>query len=460
MTDVSERPSAEWTPRSTGALLAGLAGLVALMLLAATGRAAWGPSLTAGTVVVAVAGALAWISRREPPPEPPRIVIAPPPPPGPPYALMLDSLPDPVVLAAADEVEGTPGPRILFANAAARELLRTPREGAHLPAAIRNPGVLEAMDEALLGRIKAEAIYEEGGARGRVWRAMARPLATNEGQLALLWMRDETDARRSERMRADFLANASHELRTPLASLTGFVETLRGHARDDEQARERFLGIMANQADRMARLIDDLLSLSRIELSEHIAPSGEVDLGMAVTDVVDALGPLAKEKGVTLDVRHDGGGRVKVTGDRDQIIQVVQNLVANAIKYAGAGGTVTVETVVDATAEEAAAPRNPAAARLSLLSPDHAHAGRYAVLRVSDTGPGIARQYLPRLSERFYRVEGQKSGDRSGTGLGLAIVKHIVNRHRGGITVESIEGEGAAFIAYLPMAGPSTKASA
>jgi two-component system phosphate regulon sensor histidine kinase PhoR len=267
---------------------------------------------------------------------------------------------------------------------------------------------------------------------------------------ALLVLRDQTDARRNERMRADFLANASHELRTPLASLAGFIDTLRGHAKDDPAARDRFLDIMAAQAWRMARLIEDLMSLSRIELNEHIRPVDAVDLTMAVSDVVDALGPQAQTAGVAFEVDGAPRGQAVVAGDRDQIVQVIQNLVDNAIKYAGRGGRVFIELKVDLTAEAAVAPRAPSASRLSLLTPDHADE-RYAALRVRDTGPGLKREHLPRLTERFYRVEGQKSGERLGTGLGLAIVKHIMNRHRGGLAVESAAGDGAAFVVYFPL---------
>ena len=371
----------------------------------------------------------------------------------PPYALMLESLPEPVMLAAGGDPDTVSGPRLLFANAAARELWRAPSRGGLLAAAVRHPMVLEAMDEALYGRIGAEAVFEEGGVQERIWRAVARPLPSGDGQnLALLWMRDETDARRNERMRADFLANASHELRTPLASLAGFVETLRGHAKDDVAARDKFLGIMAAQAERMSRLIDDLLSLSRIELNEHIAPSGAVDLALSATDVIDALGPLSSDRKVGIEAKLTAAGAAVAVGDRDQIIQVVQNLVDNAIKYTRPGGTVTVEVLAGLTADEATASRRANASRLSLLSPDRSPDGRYAVLRVTDCGPGIAREHLPRLSARFYRIEGQKSGERAGTGLGLAIVKHIVNRHRGGLAVESAEAEGSTFTAYFPVA--------
>jgi len=271
-------------------------------------------------------------------------------------------------------------------------------------------------------------------------------------RLALLTLRDDTDLRRSERTRADFLANASHELRTPLASLTGFIETLRGHARDDAVARDRFLAIMHDQAGRMARLIDDLMSLSRIELNEHIPPQGRADLRLTVKDVIDALGPMVDEKDVRFDIRGTDGPALARPADRDQMVQVIQNLAENAVKYAPPGSSVVIEVLGDVSAEAAKAPRQLGAAHLSLLTPDHAADQRYVALRVADAGPGISREHLPRLTERFYRVEGQKASERPGTGLGLAIVKHIVNRHRGGITVESAPGEGTAFGVYLPSA--------
>lgn len=372
----------------------------------------------------------------------------------PPFAAILDRLPDPLMVIAAEEADDLTGRRFLFANAAARELFKIQPQGGLLVTAVRNPRVLEAVDEALFGGVEGVAEFETGGTQGRSWLAHARPLRETGGRsrLAVLALRDETDARRSERTRADFLANASHELRTPLASLSGFIETLRGHAKDDPGARDKFLGIMLAQAERMSRLIDDLMSLSRIELNEHIAPLGRVDLAMAAVDVIDALAPQARDKQVAFDPVLPPRGGAVVDGDRDQIIQVIQNLVDNAIKYTPKGGTVRVEIFPGLSAEAAAAPRDPAAARMSLLTPDHDTTERYAALRVTDRGPGLAREHLPRLTERFYRVEGQKSGDRSGTGLGLAIVKHIMNRHRGGLTVESVQGEGATFGVYLPMA--------
>lgn len=274
--------------------------------------------------------------------------------------------------------------------------------------------------------------------------------------MALLTLRDETDVRRMELMRVDFLANASHELRTPMASLSGFIETLKGHARDDPKARDRFLDIMAAQAERMSRLVADLLSLSRIELNEHIPPSGRVDLARAASDVVDAISVLSQERGVTVLLNTEATDS-RITGDRDEIVQVIQNLTDNGIKYSSVGGLVELTVRSGLEVEAAAGARLAGATRLSLLTPDRDDGARYVVISVRDYGPGMAREHLPRLTERFYRVEGQKSGERPGTGLGLAIVKHIVNRHRGGMTVESAPGDGSMFSVYFPMTEATTR---
>lgn len=360
---------------------------------------------------------------------------------------VLRAIPDPILIVSGYEPHDIAGRWILFANTAAQTTFRIEEEGGLLVSSIRNPEVLECVDEALFGQINRSATFEtNGGARDQYWQAFASPLPVAHAhyRLALLVIRDETDTRRMERMRADFLANASHELRTPLASLTGFIETLRGHAKEDEKVREKFLDIMAAQADRMGRLIHDLLSLSRIELNEHVPPSGEADLLQAVRDVVDGLTLIAKQKGVRIRINGDfAKGIIKnvtawpVIGDRDQILQVMQNLIDNALKYAPCDSDVTVDIRFDLTHEQAVAATEANAAKLVLLRPDRNVHEHYARVTVRDSGPGIRREFLPRLAERFYRVEGQKSGDRLGTGLGLAIVKHIINRHRGGLMVES-----------------------
>ncbi|HTI66972.1 MAG TPA: ATP-binding protein [Caulobacteraceae bacterium] len=379
----------------------------------------------------------------------------------------LESLPDPLMVVEAGDADDFTARRLIFANAAAQELLRIPREGALLVSALRRPEILEAVDESLFGRVDAAVAFETGGAQDRFWRVWSRPLGGEGRRLALLLMRDETDARRNERMRADFMANASHELRTPLASLAGFVETLRGHAKDDADARGRFLDIMAVQADRMRRLIEDLLSLSRIELNEHIPPSGECDMALAAADVADAVSLLVGHRGVRLDLDLPPRGEAVVVGDRDQILQVLQNLLDNAVKYSPPGGTVRMEVAGGLSLDrvlggDPAGPRDTAGGwgRLPLLTPDRRDDDdRFVRVTVTDPGPGIDREHLPRLAERFYRVEGQKSGERAGTGLGLAIVKHIVNRHRGGLVVESAPGRGSAFTAYFPMSTTAVEAA-
>jgi two-component system, OmpR family, phosphate regulon sensor histidine kinase PhoR len=435
-------------------VLAGGTGLVAILVLDMMGRADSIGSIialfatagaTAFAMIMADRGAEADVAPSlERPREPDGAALD--------HAALIDVLPDPVLVISATDPDDLAGRRYLYANTAARGLLRIDRREGPLITVLRDPEVLEAVDEALFGGIAADRLFETGGVQSRTLRAHARPLPRAEDgpHMVLLWLSDETELRTVERTRADFLANASHELRTPLASLTGFIETLRGHAREDPGARDRFLGIMQAQAERMSRLIDDLMSLSRIELNEHIAPSEAVDFAAAASEVVEALAPLAEERGVRLDADLPRGS-ARVLGDRDQMVQVVQNLVDNALKYSPRGGVARVTVEAGLTVEAATALVRPGGARLSLLTPDRP-ADAYAVLRVADEGPGIARADLPRLTERFYRVEGQKSGERSGTGLGLAIVKHIVNRHRGGLSVESRPEGGTIFTVYLPIA--------
>ncbi|HYC67907.1 sensor histidine kinase [Brevundimonas sp.] len=374
---------------------------------------------------------------------------------------LFEALSDPVLVVSGGEADDIASRRVVLANGAARDLLKIPREGTLLVSAVRDPAVLEAVDEALFGGVERSTDYAGAGARSRHWRALTRPLPPAGGHAqALVVLRDETDVRRTEMMRVDFLANASHELRTPLASLSGFIETLRGHARDDPKARDRFLDIMATQAERMSRLVADLLSLSRIELNEHIPPAGRVDLARAASDVIDAVSVLSAERKVGVVVQ-DRAVSAPVRGDRDEIVQVVQNLVDNAIKYSSEGDVVEIVVQPEVTLDHASAPwsggnRGEGATRLPLVTPDREPGRRYAAVTVRDHGPGMDREHLPRLTERFYRVEGQKSGERAGTGLGLAIVKHIVNRHGGGLTVESAPGRGTVFTAYFPAAARKT----
>jgi two-component system phosphate regulon sensor histidine kinase PhoR len=237
-----------------------------------------------------------------------------------------------------------------------------------------------------------------------------------------LILHDLTAIRRGEQMRADFVANASHELRTPLAALSGFIDTLRGHAKDDPVAQENFLEIMSAQAQRMSRLIGDLLSLTRIELNEHVPPVGRVDMEGLVREAVAALEPLAKAETIAVTIAAPRG-LPPVAGDRDELVQTLQNLIHNAIKYGREGGHVWIT--------------------LGL-------AGEQVSVAVKDDGEGIPAIAVPRLTERFYRVDVKRSRERGGTGLGLAIVKHIVNRHHGRLQIESRQGEGSTFTILLP----------
>jgi two-component system phosphate regulon sensor histidine kinase PhoR len=253
----------------------------------------------------------------------------------------------------------------------------------------------------------------------------------------LITFRDVTDQEKLAQMRADFISYASHELRTPLASLRGFVETLQGPARNDPSARERFLAIMAAQASRMTRLIDDLLSLSRIEMRVHVPPRGQVDLNETLGFVVQTLEPLAEGSRISINLTKFSAPAI-VRGDRDELVQLFQNLIQNAIKYGRAGGRVDVRL-----SREPRAPAQPE--RLSIA--------------VSDDGPGIAAEHLPRLTERFYRVNVSASREKGGTGLGLAIVKYIVSRHRGELKIASIVGVGSTFTILLEELPPTAVTS-
>jgi len=356
----------------------------------------------------------------------------------------LDALSEPAIV-----IEGNS--RVSVVNSFAKERFGGAEIGVRFDAITRRPELIEAVRAALEdGRVSDVQVATQGAIE-RHERAHVAPINLQGRTRALLTLRDETETVLAEGRRADFIANASHELRTPLASLTGFIETLRGHARNDPDARDRFLEIMQAQAERMRRLIDGLLSLSRVELNEHLAPTSHVDLAAITRDVSAALGPLGDQKNVGLDF-FGGESPVLVIGEWDELSQIVQNLIDNAIKYALPGSRISVSIGSNYNHEDvvsAASRQWPDAARLSLVSPPLETGRRFAYLRVSNAGEGIERWHLPRLAERFYRVEGQPT-TRSGTGLGLAIVKHIINRHRGGLLVESAINKETAFAIYVP----------
>jgi two-component system phosphate regulon sensor histidine kinase PhoR len=341
---------------------------------------------------------------------------------------VLDGLPVPLLLLDAQR-------RVSRTNRAAVEAVGKAGQGRDLTATLRHPDLLQAVDAVLAGEASREVEFSLAVPVERHYVAYVGRLAGDfPDAAAIVTLNDVTLARRGEAMRADFVANASHELRTPLATLLGFVETLRGPARDDESARERFLGIMHDQATRMTRLVNDLLSLSRIEMFEHTPPTQRVDMAKLLRGVTDALKPQAQPKAMRIELEA-AGGLPEVVGDDDQLAQVFQNLVMNAIRYARPNTPIMVKAW-----HQASAP--------GLVG---GQAGAVAVA-VIDRGEGIERRHLPRLTERFYRVDAARSRQLGGTGLGLAIVKHIVSRHRGGLSIESEVGVGSEFTVYLPAA--------
>ena len=327
---------------------------------------------------------------------------------------IVETLPDPLIVFGPDRA-------VLRANAAAHAAF-----GAEMAAVLRHP-VLRGAIERLLAT--GDLQTADLSLPVPVEREVHATVFRLSGARVAAVLSDRTRERALERMRADFVANASHELRTPLASLIGFIDTLRGPAADDPPAQARFLGIMAEQAHRMNRLIDDLLSLSRIELTEHQLPTGAVALDKLLRFTAASFEPRVAAKGIRLDL-HIADELPGVAGDEDQLGQVLQNLLDNAIKYGREGGAVRVVAQAVQT-------------------------GRWprpgVIVSVADDGAGIPREHLPRLTERFYRVDTGRSRAVGGTGLGLAIVKHIVNRHRGQLAIESIEGQGATFTVWLPL---------
>ncbi len=333
--------------------------------------------------------------------------------------------------------------RVADMNPAAAKLAPALRQGEPALFALRTPEIVSTLRQAIATSSQHRAEYVERVPLERWLEVVVTPLglghhapgknagkgaAAGNGQFMLITFNDLTPLRRVEELRADFVANASHELRTPLAAISGFIDTLQGPARNDTPARERFLSIMHVQASRMARLIDDLLSLSRIELSEHVTPEKPVDVVSIVRQVADGLESLARERGV--EMRIEASNEIPdAPGDRDELFRLFENLMENALKYGASGGKVEVHVTQSQTTDGAPEIR----------------------VAVRDFGPGIAPEHLPRLTERFYRVDVGESRMQGGTGLGLSLVKHILKKHRGRLLVESSPGEGATFTACLPV---------
>lgn len=336
---------------------------------------------------------------------------------------LLQAIPLPSVLIGRGE-------RILAANAEGLNLLGAAIVGRHFLTAIRHPAVLDAIEACLRdGQPRRTRHLTSQSGRDLTFEVTASRIDLGDGHGVLVCFDDISPVEQAGQMRRDFVANVSHELRTPLTALLGFIETLQGPARSDPDAQQRFLEIMRREALRMERLVRDLLSLSRVEADERVRPTAKVDLAVVAGSVLRLLAPLASENDVTFDYQGPEDG-LPVPGDEDQLRQVLTNLVENAIKYGGKGNTVTVS-----------------------LTPVEQHAavnGPGVEIVVADQGRGIEQVHLPRLTERFYRVDSHRSREMGGTGLGLAIVKHIVTRHRGRLRIDSEPGQGSRFVITLP----------
>lgn len=341
---------------------------------------------------------------------------------------IMQAVPDPLILVDARH-------QAVAANEAAQALFNTRLVGRDMVQVLRNPAAIEALEKSLHTGEASEAEIGFLAHADRQFLLRVIPVAKSGGEEALfrgalITLHETTALKQAERMRSDFVANASHELRTPLASIVGFIETLSGPARDDPEARARFLEIMGQEASRMARLVEDLLSLSRIEQDEHLTPEGRVDLTGVIGRVAKALELRASEKKMAIEVTTHGP-LPEVIGDEDQLTQVFQNLIDNAIKYGREESSVRIS------------------AQPVERLPETGKAG--LAISVFNEGEGIERQHIPRLTDRFYRVDAARSRELGGTGLGLAIVKHIVNRHCGVLSVESETGVGTTVSVSLPI---------
>ncbi|WP_172122437.1 MULTISPECIES: ATP-binding protein [unclassified Devosia] len=335
-------------------------------------------------------------------------------------AAFADALVDPCLVLDARAT-------LVHANGAAQRRFPAISVGKRLTLALRNPELVQAVEAAQrTGRAQTIEIHET--LPSETWdKVVIAPLlrAGEHSQQLIMTVQSLTELKRVDAMRSDFIANASHELRTPLASLLGFIDTLLGPAANDPAARERFLGIMRGQADRMSKLVDDLLSLSRIEMHQHIRPTGTIELAGLLREVRDGLQTQAEAAGLDI-VLSLPEGPARTIGDRGQLYEVFENLIDNALKY-GSGGK-TVEVVL-----------------LPANKLGFAH-----MVSVVDHGPGVPPEHVPRLTERFYRIDAETSRKRKGTGLGLAIVKHIVSRHRGQLSIRSELGQGMRVDVLLP----------
>lgn len=334
--------------------------------------------------------------------------------------ILISGLPLPVLVIGADA-------RIAAANEAVTAVFGPDLMGRHHISVLRQPGLIAAISAVRQqGERQITRYVHRDGQKDLRFRVTVAPAGPN----IVLTFEDQTAAEEAGQMRRDFVANVSHELRTPLTALLGFIETLGGAARDDAQARDRFLDIMAHEANRMTRLVDDLLSLSRVEEDERVRPKEHVDLAALLSSVIKGLEPQTSAAALSVVLTNKGGDEM-VPGDAGQLVQVFTNLIENAIKYGASGAKVEVTL-------------HPRAHHQRLR-------GDAVCVTVEDFGDGIAAHHIARLTERFYRVDNHRSRQVGGTGLGLAIVKHIISRHRGRLQIESELGRGTKISVYLPI---------
>jgi len=350
--------------------------------------------------------------------------------------------------------------QIVHMNPSAHKLFPNIRAGSNISTLSVTSNLNELVEDALAGKSPRPYIYQifdPVERHIRVTGSALKPENSEPISRAIIVFYDVTDLERANAVRADFLANASHELKTPVASLLGYIETLNGHAKDDPEARGKFLKIMQQQAERMQRLISDILSLRRIELSEHKAPTETADLYLAFLAAKEAVMPMADQRNVS--ITYSGPEELLVVGKQDELVQLILNIVDNAVKISS-GRSIDVEgSVIEKWESAKAFPKDYMAegsSRRRIVNPPQTGIS-YAQLRIRDHGPGFDKEHLPRLSERFYRIAGDRSSAEKGTGLGLAIVKHIVLRHRGGLMVESAEKIGTEFFLVLPVSTQSNE---
>ncbi|TNE56770.1 MAG: GHKL domain-containing protein [Alphaproteobacteria bacterium] len=332
-------------------------------------------------------------------------------------AAFLAALPIPAILLDSQRV-------VRLHNGPAEATFLKIRKGYDLSATLRRPRLLEIVDSTLKTGEAASCRFEWGSDPAKTFEADATRISTAEGDFALIIFLDITQTLKVEAVRSAFVANVSHELRSPLTTMMGAAEALEGPAKDDPVGQERMLALMSQEARRMKNLIDDLLSLSRVESQEYIPPHQSVSLKSVLEGARERLAERAAKRGMEIKVEVETG-LPPVSGVDDELFQVFDNLIGNAIKYGSAGSTVTVE------------------ARQS---------GSLALISVHNEGPAIPAIHLPRLTERFYRVDKSRSRELGGTGLGLAIVKHIINRHRGRLDVQSSDADGTTFSVFLNFA--------